>query len=176
MAARRMRILFHWATFILVAAAYAIAFYRTGVEDADARLSLLDWHRAIGFAVLALTLLRIAGRRILPVESLHEQTFVMLWLARVSHVALYVGLIAMPLLGWAQSSAKMRKFKLFGVQMPSIAPHDATLGDILGQWHEALGWLILTIIGLHSLAALFHHFIRRDRVLIDMLSPSASAV
>ena len=170
MAARRLRIFFHWSTTLLVAAAYLIAFYRSGLDDPEQRLFWLDCHRTIGLTVLGLTLLRLAGRRVLPVESLHEPTLLMLWLGRVSHVLLYIGLIVMPLLGWAQSSAKMRKFKIFGVHLPSFVPRDAWLGNVLGQWHEALGWTILTLIGLHSLAALYHHFVRRDRVLLDMLT------
>lgn len=175
MAARRLRIIFHWTTFLLVTAAYAIAFYRTGLDDPDQRLFWLDCHRLIGLAVLALTLLRLAGRQVLPVESIHEATILMRWLARASHVLLYIGLIAMPLLGWAQSSAKMRNFKLFGVHLPALVGHDADLGDLLGEWHEALGWVILTLIGLHSLAALYHHFVRRDRVLVDMLTTKVTS-
>lgn len=169
MTARRLRIVFHWTTVLLVAAAYGIAFYRTGLDDPDQRLFWLDCHRAIGLSVLALTLMRLAGRQVLPVESMHETTLLMRWLARASHIALYVGLVAMPLLGWAQSSAKMRTLKIFGARLPPLVRHDADLGDILGQWHETIGWLVLAVIGLHSLAALYHHFVRRDRILLDMI-------
>jgi len=175
MAARQLRIIFHWVTFLLVTASYTIAFYRTGLDDPDQRLFWLDCHRAIGLAVLALTLLRLAGRQVLPVESLHETTLLMRWIARASHVLLYIGLVAMPLLGWAQSSAKMRSFKLFGVHMPALLGHDPDFGDILGEWHETLGWAILALIGLHSLAALYHHFVRRDRVLVDMLTAKTAS-
>jgi hypothetical protein len=40
---------------------------------------------------------------------------------------------------------------------------------VLGWWHEQLGWLLLGLIGVHALAALYHHYIRRDDVMRKML-------
>jgi len=169
MAAHRARIIFHWVTLFLVLAAYSLAFYHDGIDDPEQRLFLLDLHRSIGLAILVLTILRLVGRAILPFEPLHEPNPLLHAVARLVHVVLYAGLVAMPLLGWAQSSAKMHKFKLFGVVLPRLVKHNADLGDVLGVWHEGLAWTILALIGLHSLAALYHHFIARDPVLLDMI-------
>lgn len=170
MAGHRLRIVFHWVTILLVVAAYAIIFYRTRLDDPDQRLFWLDCHRLIGLTILSLTFLRLLGRWLLPFEKIHEAVPILRWAARANHAALYVGLVAMPLLGWAQSSAKMRKFKLFGIKIHSLVHHDSDLGDVLGQWHENLAWILLALIGMHSVAALYHHFVRRDRVLVNMLS------
>ena len=169
MAAHRARIVFHWVTFLLVALVYVLAFYHEGVEDPDLRLFWLDWHRALGLGVMALTVLRLLGRVVLPFEPVHEPNPLLRLGARATHVALYAGLVAMPLIGWAMSSAKMHKFKLFGTALPGLVKHNADLADQLGELHEALGWAILAVIGLHSAAALFHHFFKRDTVLLDML-------
>lgn len=169
MAAHRTRIWFHWLTVILVSAAYLIAHYREGIDDPDARLFWLDCHRSVGLALLALTVLRLVARTVLPFEPLHEPNALMKIVARITHILLYAGLVAMPLLGWAQSSAKAHKFKLFGMKFPSLVHHNADLGDLLGAWHEGIAWTLLALIGLHSAAALFHHFVLRDRVLLDMI-------
>ena len=169
MAAHKARIIFHWVTFILVVSVYAIAFAREGIEDQDVRLFWLDCHRTIGLMILALTVLRLVARIVLPFERVHETSPVMRQMARVAHVLIYAGLVAMPLLGWAQSSAKMHKFKLFGTALPRLVAHNGDLGDKLALWHENVAWALLALIGLHSLAALWHHFIRRDMVLVDML-------
>lgn len=169
MAAQRFRIGFHWLTVALVSAAYAIALYREGLDDPDLKLFWLDCHRAIGLTVLTLTALRLIMRKLLPFERPHEAGAVLRGAAWVTHGAIYLGLIAMPLLGWAQSSAKARKFKLFDVQLPALVKHDGDLAAVLAQWHETIGWAILGLIAVHSAAALFHHFVRKDTVLLDML-------
>jgi cytochrome b561 len=78
-------------------------------------------------------------------------------------------MLALPLLGWAQSSARARHFKLFDVQLPALIAQDPDRADILGEWHEWMAWAFLAIIGLHITASLYHHFIRRDGVLASML-------
>lgn len=169
MTARRLRIAFHWMTFLLVTATYAIAFLRDDVEDPDTKLFWLDCHRVLGLTILLLTVIRLLSRFRFPVPSPHEPTLLLKVMALASHAALYVGMVALPLLGWAQSSAKARKFKLFDVQMPSLVRHDGDLAAVLSQWHETVAWGLLALIGLHSAAALFHHFVRKDTVLVDML-------
>lgn len=164
-----LRVWFHWVTALLIAGAFAIAFAREAIEDADSRLFWLDMHRAIGLAILAFAALRLIFRFAVRFEQLHETTPLLRAAAAVSHIALYAGLLAMPLLGWAQSSAKMRKFKVFGVKLPALVRHDSDLADRIGEWHEALAWVLLGLIFLHATAALYHHFIRRDGVLVNML-------
>jgi cytochrome b561 len=39
--------------------------------------------------------------------------------------------------------------------------------------HQALGWLLLVLVALHVAAALRHHFLLRDRILLRMLKPDA---
>lgn len=178
MAGHRARIWFHWITLIFVATAYAIAFARTGMDDPDQRLFWLDVHRTVGLAVLALTALRLLSRVVLRFERVHEQSPLLHLLAGLSHVALFAGLLALPLLGWAQSSAKAHKFKLFDHAFPRLVGHDGGLADTLAFWHETVAWAILGLIAAHSLAALYHHFVRRDSVMIDMLrvrSPGEAA-
>lgn len=166
---RQLRIIFHWLGFGLVAAVFAIAFLRENIEDPEAKLFWLDCHRLIGFAILLLTVLRLVSRWFFRIPPPHEPTLAMRFAAQASHVLLYGGLIAMPLIGWAQSSAKARKFKLFDIQLPSLVHHDGDLAASLAQLHEGIAWGLLALIGLHSLAALFHHFVRRDTVLLDMV-------
>lgn len=169
MTGRKLRITFHWLTLALIAAAYAIAFLREDIEDPDSKLFWLDCHRALGLVILLLTAVRLISRLRFPVPALHEPTAFLRLAAKASHGLLYLGLVALPLLGWAQSSAKARKFKLFDVQLPSLVHHDGDLAAVLSQWHETVAWGMLALIGLHSLAALFHHFVRRDTVLVDMV-------
>lgn len=168
-AAQAARIGFHWVTAALVAIAFAAILYREGLDDPDQRLFWLDVHRSIGLTLLGLTVARVIARVILPFNRVHETAPAMRVAAGLAHIAIYLGLVAMPLLGWAQSSAKARKFKLFDIKMPSLVHHDSALGETIGQWHEWIGWTMLALIGLHALAALYHHYVRKDDVLRDMI-------
>jgi cytochrome b561 len=166
---RAWLIAFHWVTALLVTASFTIAWLRKLVEDLAIRAFWLDVHRAIGLAVLALTLARFALRWSAgPISSRSDLTRFE-WLAsRTTHFLIYVLLLAMPLVGWAQSSAKVRHLGLFGIPLPALVRHDRDFGDVLGWWHEQLAWALLALILFHSLAALYHHYVRGDDVLRQM--------
>lgn len=160
----------HWATALLVAVSFTIAWIRKDIEDLEFRAFWLDVHRTIGFVILALTLVRLASRLRLGPLSRRAELPPAIWLAsRVTHVLIYTSLIAMPLLGWAQSSARARHFNLFGAPIPALVGHDREGAEVWGWWHEQVGWALLGLILLHALAALYHHYVRRDDVLRAML-------
>jgi cytochrome b561 len=161
---------FHWATALLVTASFAIAWYRNGIEDLMLRALWLDVHRLIGLIVLALTAVRLTMRwGAGPISSRGDLPLGMYMASRATHMLIYAALIAMPLLGWAQSSARARHLKLFGQPIPSLVRHNPDLADALGSWHTQVGWVLLGLIGLHALAALYHHYVLRDHVLRAML-------
>jgi len=167
---RNVMLFFHWTTVLLVTASFAIAWTRTMMEDLPERAFWLDIHRTIGFVVLALTLVRLAGRALVgPPSNGADLPLGYRLASRVVHLLLYAGLIAIPLLGWAQSSARARHFNLFGISVPALVRHDRDFADVLGWWHENLAWALLALILVHALAALYHHYVLRDDVLRAML-------
>ena len=83
-------------------------------------------------------------------------------------------LLALPLEGWALTSAHGITLALFGaVHLPNLIASDSELADVLSDYHVSLAWILLIVAGLHAAAALWHHFVRRDAVLAAML-PSLS--
>lgn len=161
---------FHWITALLVIATFAIAWIRKDIDALEFRAFWLDVHRTIGFVILALTVARLAWRLRVGPLSQRADLPPALWLAsRATHFLIYACLIVMPLLGWAQSSARARHFNLFGVPMPALVRHNRDLADSLGWWHEQIGWVLFALIFLHAVAALYHHYVRRDEVVRTML-------
>ena len=55
------------------------------------------------------------------------------------------------------------------VQVPQLVPGDRALVHQVGGWHALAANAVLIVAGLHSAAALFHHFILRDATLRRML-------
>ena len=129
-------------------------------------LTLIGIHKPLGVAILILTVLRLGVRWRLGAPPLPADLPPLLVLgARLSHVALYALLIAMPLVGWGMLSAGGYPIVLYaGLQLPPILPHDDALHAILRTTHTVLAYLFFATILLHLAAALFHALIRRDGV------------
>ena len=159
----------HWLTAIVIAAIVSAIFYRTGLEDGDQRKFWLDVHRALGLSVLIIVLARLVFRLRFGRERVVETTPVLHLASAIAQGVLYIAMIALPLLGWAQSSARARHFKLFDIPMPTLIAHDPERADLLGEWHESIAWIFLAVIALHILGALFHRFVRKDGVMQSML-------
>ena len=162
-------IVLHWLMLLLVIAAFALGSVREAVEDAELRVLLIDLHRTIGLTLLGLTIIRIAARLIVEPRFTPVRLSLPMRLAgSAAHGLLYGLMIAMPLVGWAQSSAKAHKFKLFGKVMPALIGYDPDKADLLAERHEQLAWLFLALIAFHSLAALYHHYVRRNEIMVAM--------
>ncbi len=165
----RAIIALHWLMMLLILGVFAVALARWGMEDGDQRRFWLDVHRTIGLSVLALIGVRVGVRLIWGRDAPVAVPMPYKLASAVVQLFIYAGLVAIPLLGWAQSSARARHFKLFGSTMPSLAAHDPDRADWLGEWHETLAWTLAAIIAVHALAALYHHVVRKDGVLAAML-------
>jgi len=79
-------------------------------------------------------------------------------------------LIALPVVGWALTSAHDIPLSFLGViHLPKLVAADSELADNLERLHVWLAWGLLAAVAIHVAAALWHHFIRRDAVLDAML-------
>ena len=85
--------------------------------------------------------------------------------SRFTHWLLYAVLIVQPLSGWASVSASGGSINLFWlVTLPGLTP-SKSVANAAGWVHGAVGTAILSLIGLHVLAALRHYLILKDNVL-----------
>jgi cytochrome b561 len=90
--------------------------------------------------------------------------------ARVLHWSLYVLMFVVPILGWINASWRGMPIAMFGTELPQLVATRAPGWRWTGDVHALLSnYLMLTLVGLHVLAALYHYFIRRDQVLQRML-------
>lgn len=168
---RPLSIGMHWLMLLLLVAVYAcIELREVYPRGSDPREALKQWHFMLGLAVFALVWLRLALRlregtpRIVPPLHVWQHR-----LAIAVHMALYVFMIAMPLLGWLLLSAEGRPVPFFGLELPALVGPDAALADSLDTLHEAIGAVGYYLVGLHAAAALLHHYFLRDDTLQRML-------
>ena len=87
--------------------------------------------------------------------------------------ALYALLIVQPIVGWIATSAYRAPMLFFWLfELPPIWPEDRAFSEKMFAVHRCLGIMMALMICAHIGGALFHHFIRRDRVLMRMVSGS----
>ncbi len=90
--------------------------------------------------------------------------------ASASHFLLYALMLAIPLSGWLFSSASGFKVVYLGkIPLPDLVAKDKALAESLLVVHQTLNYFMAAMVALHVAAALKHHFIDRDDVLLRML-------
>jgi cytochrome b561 len=161
----------HWGSLIAIVVSVGVMFARDAIEDTSMRQFLLQAHRQLGLVVLVIAWIRIMARlkRRLADHS-HGMSALMRFAATAAHVLLYGLLIALPVVGWALTSAHDIQLYFLGViHLPQLVSADSELADTLSDYHVWLAWALLATVAVHAAAALWHHFVLRDAVLDAML-------
>lgn len=178
---------FHWTTAAAFIGAYLVVYYYMWILDPELPASwpVLNIHWALGIIAGTLVLPRLVWRLFdvqpdeVPGSRLEHLA------AHAAHWALYGLMIVMPLTGYIGTNGatefgfftipSFRETALFNAISTTFgmswegfeAPVDA-VHHFVGKW---VAWFVVLA---HVAAALFHHCVRRDEVLIRML-PGKSA-
>jgi cytochrome b561 len=162
---------FHWLIAALIFAQFALGWLASSGRLSPAKLNLFVWHKSVGILILALVLLRLLWRLATPAPSLPAE--IPAWeraAARVSHVLLYVLMLALPLSGWVINSAAAVPLRIFWlIPFPAIAAPDRRTEEFASSVHFWLFVLLAALLLLHVAAALRHHFVKHNDVLTWML-------
>ena len=163
-------IFLHWATALLVIVQFAMANLWDSF-DKPTRQGLESIHVSLGVLLSAVVLARIVWRLI---PGHQRPAVVSGWVQLASkavHYLLYLLLVAQAALGfgwrWAQGRP-VEFFGLFGIPGP-YGELGRPTRHIFHDLHVNVAWAIVIIAGLHAIAALYHHYFLRDRVLKRML-------
>jgi cytochrome b561 len=82
---------------------------------------------------------------------------------------MYLLFFAVPLLGWAYSSAAGFPVVLFGVlPLPDLVSPDRALAEALKPWHGRAAFALAALVLLHVAAVAKHHWVDRDALLARM--------
>jgi len=164
----RAAIRFHWSTAVLVVVVGTLGL----LHDSWPKATQSFWiniHALCGLALWVLLMARFWWRtRQAPPPLPPEAGELSRALARPVHLLMYALLFVIPVLGivtfiWHGRVFDFGLFKVdFGVQKNRaiFAPTE----DV----HGYLAYALFTVAGLHALAALWHQFVRRDRMLSRM--------
>jgi len=164
---------FHWATAALVLTTLPVGITMVNVPNlGETGNNLFHLHRSIGALVLFITIPRLIYRLRHPAPALPaDMTAFQQMAAHATHWALYALLIVQPLLGWIATSAYRAPTLFFWLfELPPIWKEDRAFSEAMFRIHMTLGIIIALLVIVHIAAALYHHFIRKDRVLTSMVS------
>jgi cytochrome b561 len=162
----------HWITAVLVLTMLPLGVVIANRWGGEWRDWLYNLHRSIGTVVMLVILVRF-GYRLThqPLPLPDEIPLAQQRAAPVVHWTLYTLLVIQPLVGWAGSSAFPAPVIVFGLfQLPMIAPANRALSDQLLFVHRSIGLTIAGLVAVHIAAAIYHHFVRKDRVLMRMIT------
>ena len=163
-------VVFHWLMAAIIVATWSIAIVVSDMPLSPARITGYSWHKWLGVTVFFLVLLRLVWRATHPAPQLEIKMPV--WQERamqLTHIALYLLMIVIPLVGWLMSSAKGYTVNYFGLfELPDLLSKDKALGHQLKDLHEYLADVLVALVCLHVLAALKHQFIDKDGLLSRM--------
>jgi cytochrome b561 len=164
----------HWVLALALVLAFAMGLYMTALPFSPQRLKYFNWHKWAGVTILFLSALRLLWRLThrppdLPVAVARA-------MPRWQHVAhsgthhvLYALFFAVPLIGWAYSSATGFPIVVYGVlPLPDFVPVSKELAELLKPLHKAAAFALIALALLHIAAALKHQWIDRDG-LIDRM-------
>ncbi|MEW5250025.1 cytochrome b [Microbulbifer discodermiae] len=132
-----------------------------------------ELHKSIGVLLLVLLVLRLVWK--LYNRSPAPEPGTPRWQqlgARLAHGVIYLLLFAIGISGYLISTADGRPIEVFDLfSLPATIGGIPNQEDIAGEIHELLAWTLITLVALHALAALKHHFIDRDGTLRKILLP-----
>ncbi len=175
-----MAIALHWLLAIGIVGTFAVGIYMYELPMSPQRLKLYSWHKWAGVCILLLSVWRLVWRLTHrpPPLSAAMQAAMPAWQRAAHHGvhhAMYLLFFAVPLVGWAYSSAAGFPVVLFGLwQLPDFVPVDKALAELIKPWHEITAMALMALVLMHVGAALKHHWIDRDG-LLQRMNPFSSA-
>ena len=162
---------FHWLMAALILVQIALGILAVNWPMSPAKIELFVWHKSLGVLLLALVALRLLWRMgdappALPADTPSWERMA----ARGGHVLLYALMIALPVTGWVVNSAANVPFRIFWlIPLPAIVAPDEAAAELFALLHDGLAAALAVVLVAHIGAALRHHFIKRNRVLLRML-------
>ena len=165
----RVAIALHWATAFLVIANFVLA--ETWDWFAKPAKGLMeDTHMSFGVLLTAVVIARLVWRWMPGHQVSSLEAGWMRIASKSTHYLFYIFLVAEAALGFAFRWGAGRPMEFFGLGIPPLIGEIARpLRRELRELHEWIGWAIIILASVHALAALYHHYVLKDRVLKRML-------
>jgi cytochrome b561 len=167
----RTAIALHWIVAVLILFNLAFGLYTVNLPLSPQKLKFFSFHKWIGVTIFMLVAARLLWRLTHRAPALPATMKPWeLKAAHASHVMLYVLFFAAPLTGWLFSSAAGFQTVYLGVlPIPDLLSKNKEVADVLRLTHHWINYALGALIAVHAAAAVKHHVMDRDDVLVRML-------
>jgi cytochrome b561 len=150
----------HWLMALLIVCSLTLGYYMSGLPFSPSRVRLFNYHKWLGVTILVLAAARLLWRLTHRPPSLPDH--MPAWqqtAAHAGHWLLYALFFAVPLAGWAYSSAAGFPLVWFGVlPLPDWVSPDKVLAKQLEILHAVLAYSLAAVVVGHVAAAIKHGF------------------
>ena len=159
----------HWILAVLIVGALIVGFFFLAAtpNDEPGKIDVLRVHMAGGMLILALTIVRFIVRMLtahptpatvgIPIADR---------IAPLLHYGLYIVVVLMVATGYATGILAGLPAIVFAHSGDPLPPTFSVYPTFTA--HGYLAALLVVLVGLHVLAALYHQWVRRDRLLSRM--------
>lgn len=176
----------HWTIAFLFLGSYCAVYFRHWFteEKTPENWTALQLHLSFGITIAAVVVLRIIWRNLNRTPAQEPGAKLAHLAAHLGHYALYTVMILMPITGYIGTGVNTEYFFMFDIpkfESTSLyqtvvtnwmglsfkefeSPIDFFHKDIMGKWAV---WIL---IAGHAMAAMYHHFVKKDRTLVKMTS------
>lgn len=175
---------FHWTTVVLFLGSYCTVYYRHWFteEKTPENWTALQLHLSIGITIAVVVALRMSWRTMNRLPDPEPGSHLEHLAAHTGHYALYAIMVIMVVTGYIGTGVNTEYFFLFDIPKFEGTPmFSALVTDGLGISFEAFekpvdfihkeilgAWVVWLLISGHILAALYHHFAKKDRTIYKM--------
>ena len=161
----------HWLTAVVVVIMIIVGVIIANTGDWPGKMTVYDLHKSTGILVLVLVLFRLFYRLTHPPAPLPAHIPpIQQMVAHANHWTLYALLIVQPIVGWIATSAYPAPIPVYWLfELPRIWPEDRAFSERMFTVHAVVATLLAIAAAGHIGAALYHHFIRKDEVLMRMV-------
>jgi superoxide oxidase len=163
----------HWAA--AWAMILALYFGLSAVYGNGPRQETFAAHAYAGLTVLGLVVIRLFLRTLFPwPKEESEGSLIVKLIAEAMHWTLYALVLLTPLTGWIVASSMGCCMTVPGLPNIDLVGSGRSIGRPISAMtayhvHVFFVWTLLAFISLHVMAALFHHFVFRDTILVRMI-------
>jgi len=154
----------HWIMALLIFFLFGLGLYMVELTYYDAWYKgSLDLHKSLGLVTLFALFFRTFWRFINPSPADLPGPRWEKLSAHYMHLGLYALLLILMVSGYLISTADGRAIAVFElISVPALPWGIDNQEDIVGELHEVLAWLLISMVAVHALAAIKHQFINKD--------------
>ncbi len=160
----------HWVIGFFIIILLSVGFYIESLPNSPEKSNILSIHKATGVLVLMLVFVRIIWRLSNIQPSIPNSNILLAKLANINIFFLYFLMVAMPISGITSSLMSGHDISFYGIFSIKAVGSYSTIAEYAGFAHGIMAFIFVTLITLHIIAALYHHFILKDNILRRMIN------